>query len=228
MAWGVRAELDDQQGVIPRPLADDGSQAEYPMVAGRQYLQGRRVKWGGGVDAQGLACLDLLRDGSGRLHMVRRWAPTRTRAVEEAEAAVHTAMASEAAARAESEATDNAVAIGDLSTTVGDLVDDVMAHHAPSLSIRTQEEYGRIRRQMDDDDLPAMMGELPRAVDAGVARAWIEGFVRLHGPSSAVRASRSPGASTAPSSPSGCTLRSIRFARFQVPSISRRPVGSPP
>jgi len=179
--------------VVPRPLGDDGEPGEYPRGwrAGGSY----KITCPDGVQEWTLLSWRALvrwRDVDGRLHMVRKWARTRTRAAEEARAEAVRQLEADQAARDAADpagtAADREAAAGDVTTTVNDLVDAVMTEHVPSLSERTQEEYVRIRIHMNDPALPPMLGELPRSIDAGAARAWIEAFVHAHGASSAARA----------------------------------------
>lgn len=97
-------------------------------------------------------------------------------------------VAAEAVERAAADRDGDVSADLDDATTVEALVDQVMKHHAPSLSARTQEEYARVRAHLDDDRLSSLMREQPRRIGAGMVRARLEAYVERHGPSSATRA----------------------------------------
>jgi len=128
-------------------------------------------------------------DADGTEYMVRRWRDTKAAAIAATERAGQEKLAALESARLRAAQSAALAAEGDLTTTVGDLLEQVMVSPSTTkLAPRTRGEYVYVSAAVREHDGGALAAMLPRKVDVATVRAFLESFAQEHGTYGAVRA----------------------------------------
>ncbi len=170
----------DTETVIPFPTADDGSALPFPkgikvgetVKVERDWAISEFVltRWRG---------LARVVDTDGTEHMIRRWRSTKGAAEAATRQAGLDKLAALEAVRQAAVTTATAVADGDVTTTISDLVRQAMTlPDVAKLATRTKQNYGYSARLIHEHAIGVAR---PRDVDVAAIRTFLTAVATAHG-----------------------------------------------
>ena len=170
----------ETETVIPFPTADDGSVLTFPK--GLRVGDSVKVERDWAITEYVLTRwrgLARVVDVDGTEHMVRRWRTTKGAAEAATRQAGLDKLAALEAVREAAVVTAAAVADGDVTTTISDLVNRAMTlPDVVKLAVRTRQNYGYSAKLIHQDGIGTAR---PRDVDVAAIRTFLTTIATAHG-----------------------------------------------